>query len=84
MNYITTNIRLPEDDYLRLKIEAAQKRTSLSAMIREKIKVGKKATSQKHAQKLLKEIEQLANQMGKKLRGFDSVKAIREMRYEDQ
>ena len=37
MNYITTNIRIPEDDYLRLKHEAARKRKSLAAVIREKI-----------------------------------------------
>lgn len=37
MNYITTNIRISEDDYLRLKEEAAKKRISLSAVIREKI-----------------------------------------------
>ena len=36
-NYIVTNIRLPEEDYLKLKEEAAKKRTSLSAVIREKV-----------------------------------------------
>ncbi|MBI2011346.1 ribbon-helix-helix protein, CopG family [Candidatus Daviesbacteria bacterium] len=40
-NYVTTNIRLPEEDYLRLKEEAAKNRKSLSAVIREKIS-GKK------------------------------------------
>lgn len=39
-NYVVTNIRLPEEDYLRLKTEAAMKRKSLAAVIREK--VGKK------------------------------------------
>lgn len=37
MNYVTTNIRLPEEDYLRLKAEAAKKRESLAAVIRKKI-----------------------------------------------
>jgi len=37
MNYITTNIRIPEEDYLKLKAEAAKKRKSLAAIIREKI-----------------------------------------------
>lgn len=36
-NFVTTNIRLPEEDYLRLKEEAAKKRKSLSAVIREKV-----------------------------------------------
>lgn len=37
MNYVTTNIRLPEEDYLRLKAEAAKRRESLAAVIRQKI-----------------------------------------------
>lgn len=37
MNYVTTNIRIPEADYLKLKEEAARKRKSLAAVIREKI-----------------------------------------------
>ena len=45
MNYVTTNIRLPEEDYLRLKEEAAKKRKSLAAVIRDK--VGVKITSSK-------------------------------------
>ncbi len=51
-NYVVTNIRLPEEDYLRLKEEAARKRASLSAVIREK--VGKKKISrEEYAKKLL-------------------------------
>lgn len=36
-NFVVTNIRLPEEDYLRLKEEALKKRKSLSAVIRDKI-----------------------------------------------
>lgn len=36
-NYVVTNIRLLEEDYLRLKEEAAKKRISLAAIIRGKI-----------------------------------------------
>lgn len=50
-NYVTTNIRLAEEDYLRLKEEAAKKRKSLSAIIREK--VSKKLPSKDYAKKLL-------------------------------
>lgn len=53
MNYVTTNIRIPEDDYLRLKNEAAKKRTSLSAVIREKIGSKKKISSKDYAKILL-------------------------------
>lgn len=52
MNYITTNIRIPEEDYFRLKEEAAKKRKSLSAVIREKVGV-KKPSREEYAQKLL-------------------------------
>lgn len=53
MNYVTTNIRIPEDDYLRLKNEAAKKRTSLSAVIREKIGTKKKKLSREEYLKVL-------------------------------
>lgn len=43
-NFVTTNIRIPEEDYLRLKEEAAIRRTSLSAIIRDKIGKKKKTT----------------------------------------
>ena len=36
-NYIVTNSRISEEDYLRLKEEAAKKRVSFSAVIREKV-----------------------------------------------
>jgi len=41
-NYVVTNIRLLEEDYLRLKEEAAKKRTSLAAIIRDKVSDKKK------------------------------------------
>jgi hypothetical protein len=37
MQYITTNIRLPEEEWERLKIEAVEERKSLSEVIREKL-----------------------------------------------
>ena len=51
-NFITTNIRLPEEDYIRLKEEALRKRKSLSAIIREKVG-SRKLTSKEYAEKLL-------------------------------
>lgn len=50
-NYVVTNIRLSEEDYLRLKEEAARKRTSLSAVVREK--VSEKKASEDYAKRLL-------------------------------
>ena len=51
-NFVVTNIRLPEEDYLRLKEEAAKKRTSLSAVIREKVGE-KKLSREEWVKKLL-------------------------------
>jgi predicted CopG family antitoxin len=51
-NFVTTNIRLLEEDYLRLKEEAFKKRKSLSSVIREKIG-GKKSVNKKDHLKLL-------------------------------
>jgi predicted CopG family antitoxin len=79
MNYVTTNIRIPEDDYLRLKEEAAKKRKSLSAVIREKIK-GKNA--EKKASVLLAELDFLAQENSKHLGKWDSLKALRKIRTE--
>ncbi|EKD62782.1 MAG: hypothetical protein ACD_52C00057G0002 [uncultured bacterium] len=37
MNWVTTNIRLPEDLYVDLKILAAKRRKSVAAIIRERL-----------------------------------------------
>lgn len=82
MNYVTTNIRISEEDYLRLKAEAAKKRKSLAAVIREKLKIERQTRSKDEVEKLLAETEALAKKNAKHLKGFDIVKALREMRYE--
>lgn len=51
-NYVVTNIRLLEEDYLRLKEEALKKRKSLSAVIRDKVGK-KKLTKTEYRKKLL-------------------------------
>lgn len=40
-SYVVTNIRLPEEDYVRLKEEATRKRVSLAAVIRQKVSTKK-------------------------------------------
>ena len=79
-NYVTTNIRISEEDYLRLKEEAARTRKSLSAVIRKKLQSKKKSTSKTRVNKLMKNLEKLAHQNAKYLKGIDGVKIIREMR----
>ena len=84
MNYVTTNIRIPEEDYLKLKEEAARERKSFSAIVREKIKTENKARSKKEIEKLLAETKKVAKENAKYLKGWDSVKALREIRYESK
>ena len=52
MNWITTNIRLPEDLYMDLKIKAATERKSVAAVIREKL-VDKKKDKESYKKALL-------------------------------
>lgn len=80
MNYVTTNIRLPEEDYLRLKEEAVGKRKSLAAVIREK--VGSKTKQVRSVEQLMAETRRLAKKNSQKLKEVDIVKVLREMRYE--
>ncbi len=82
MNYVTTNIRISEEDYLKLKTEAAKKRKSLSAVIREKLSEEDKPRSQNEIATIMAETERLAKRNAKYTKGFDSVKALREIRYE--
>lgn len=78
MNYVTTNIRISEEDYLRLKDEAAKKRKSLSSIIRDRISEKKKP--QISPEKLMARIRKHARENAKYTKGFDSVKALREIR----
>jgi hypothetical protein len=57
MNYVTTNIRILEEDYLRLKEEAAKKRTSFSAVIRDKLAAEKSDQNSQMTQSLLNLVE---------------------------
>lgn len=79
MNYVTTNIRLPEKHYLKLKEEAFKKGKSFSAVIREKLGVNKFRSSSE-IELFMNDINSTAKKLGEKLKGFDSVKSIREMR----
>jgi predicted CopG family antitoxin len=82
MNYVTTNIRIAEDDYLRLKAEAAKSRKSLSGVIREKLSAEESPRSSEEVAKIMLETEKLAQRNARYTKGFDSVKALREIRYE--
>lgn len=80
MNYVTTNIRISEEDYLRLKDEAARTRKSLSAVVRSKISTKKRVRSKTEVEKILAKTRRLARENAKYLKGSDGVAIIREMR----
>ena len=78
MNYVTTNIRLSEDDYIRLKTEAAKKRKSLSAIIREKLQSDLAPRSK--VETIINDLKILARENGKKLKDIDGTLLIRQIR----
>jgi len=81
-NYVTTNIRIPEEDYIRLKEEAAEKRQSLSAVIREKIGT-ENTPNAEVVKKFMEGLEKIAGHNAKKLKHWDSLKALRQTRDEN-
>lgn len=81
MNWITTNIRFPEELYMELKMEAAKKRKSVAALVREKVSGKKKITKASH-KNLLREMDKIAEELAKQNKGLNLTKALIEMRYE--
>jgi len=79
MNYITTNIRLSEEDYFRLKGEAAKQRKSLSALIREKVSTSS-VRSNKDIKKILSDLDIIAARNAKKLQDTNGTSLVRKMR----
>ena len=88
MNWISTNIRFPEDQYRKLKLKALKERKSLAKIVREAtsnvVFVEQKPKKRiKNVEKFMKEIEKIAKENAKYTKGFDSVKALREIRYNE-
>ncbi len=81
MNWITTNIRLPEDIYMEFKMQAARERKSIAEIMREKL-VPKKEIKKVNVKKMLKKLEKLAEENRRQNPGLNFTKALIEMRYE--
>ena len=85
MNWITTNISLPEDLYIDLKLKAARDRKSVAAVIRERIVNADTYRVTKHKKRvstLLRELEKLAEVNARENKGINFTKEIIKMRYE--
>lgn len=81
MNWITTNIRIPEDIYMELKMKAARERKSVAALIREKLTFNPEKRVKK-GESLVKQMQVLGKKIAKKNPGINFSQGIIDMRYE--
>lgn len=81
MNWVTTNIRFPEYLYMELKAEAANRRISLAALIRQRL-TDKKKRSPKTVARFMRELDKLAEQNAKESGVASLSDALIKMRYE--
>ncbi len=81
MNWVTTNIRFPEDLYMALKAEAARQRMSLAAVIRKRLTDTKKRTPAQVA-RIMRGIKKLAAENARQNPGISFSEKLIEMRYE--
>lgn len=81
MNWITTNIRLPEDVYMELKLEAARLRKSIAQIVRERI-TRKKVEKKRNVEKMMRDLEKLAAENAGQNPGISFSDKLIEMRYE--
>lgn len=91
MNWIATNIRFPEEHYIKLKTKAAKELKSIAAIIREatakELAKEEETPSQRRekADKLVKEFRKLAKENSKYVpKDFDFTKALRKIRYREE
>lgn len=81
MNWITTNIRFPEDLYMELKMQAARERRSVAEIVRERV-VKKKITKKENVEKFMSELDKVAKANAIVMKGKSLSKLLIEMRYE--
>jgi len=83
MNWVTTNIRLPENLYMQLKIKAARERKSVAAVIRDRLNEQSFNTDrQKHAEEMVAKMKAFGEKMAKKNKGINMSQELIKMRYE--
>lgn len=82
MSLIRTIVSFNEDKYYALKQQAARKRQSFSAAVREIVepRVESKRRSPEEVERIMARTRELAKRNAKYLKGVDGVKIIREMR----
>jgi len=68
--------------YMELKMEAAQKRSSMADVIRKKVATKKLVKKRKNVNKLLKEMDEIAKEISRQNPGVSLSEKLIEMRYE--
>lgn len=81
MNWITTNIRFPEDLYMDLKAEAAKTRRSVAAVIRQRLTDKRKRTPAQVA-RIMRDLRKLADINARQNPNISFSEKLIEMRYE--
>lgn len=82
MNWITTNIRFPEEMYMGLKLEAAKQRKSVASLIREKVQKKDSANTLASGNTLLKNLARVASDNATVMKSKHLSKLLIQMRYE--
>lgn len=81
MNWITTNLRLPEDLYMDLKMKAARERKSVAAIIREKLTRNTKINNKK-GKTLFQKMEEYSKRIAKKSPHLNLTQTVIDTRYQ--
>lgn len=81
MNWITTNLRIPEDIYMELKMKAARERKSVAAVIREKL-MEDTTIEEKKTKNLLSRMNTLSERIANSTKGLNLTQAVIDARYE--
>lgn len=82
MNWITTNIRLPEDMYMELKMSAARERKSVVAIIREKLG-GDKNVINEERRSLVQKMEKFSRKIAQKSPRLNLTQTVIDHRYQE-
>lgn len=80
--WITTNMRFPADGYMALKLEALNKKMSVTSLIHRKLFSKKKSVTTNDVDKVMANLNKLAKETSKQNPGISFSEKLIEMRYE--
>lgn len=80
--YITTNMRFPQDLYLSLKTEALHKRMSFTALVHQKLTKKRSSVSNSRISRIMADMKKVAKENAKYMKGVNLTQSVIDMRYE--